>query len=160
MKGTLPSVVWAGHHPFNSVHHQVRQRAPCMRTSLCICTQCMPPSACLPVSPCSRVAHRVAARCAHADSTLGGAWCKSGVKQRNGMVGQTFAQTTKLFVEAAACRCNAMGVCLAGRRPIPSSWADVAPAASRALQRSARASFWRQTRPDATLSSNLSSLVA
>ena len=38
-------------------------------------------------------------------------------------MGQTSAPMTKLFLEAAAQPHNAMGVCLAGRRPIPSSGA-------------------------------------
>ena len=85
----------------------------------------MAPAACVPVSLCSayRSAYRVAARCAHADSTLGGAWSTSGVKQRIGIVGQIFAQMTKLFVEAVAG--GTMGVWQAGRSPHPSSKAGL-----------------------------------
>ena len=113
----------------------------------------------MPVSPCSRVADRIAARCAHADLDYG--WCMVNERGQcfNGMVGQTLRTMTKLFVEAAGRGSNAMGV-LTGRKP-PSSflkaWRQHRRHRARSSgQRSARASFWRQMRPDAVHTSYLS----
>ena len=115
-------------------------RARCMRVSTAPASaHGQLQSTCVPMSLCSRSAYRVAARCAHADSTLGGAWSTSGVKQRIGIVGQTFAQMTKLFVESVAG--GTMGVWQAGRSPPPPSNTGLSNSGTARARPSGRAWF-------------------